>query len=41
MVSIQYDRRENLIAMGVLASPRYAHRTADPFPAMRFVPGPR
>jgi len=40
-VSIQYDRRENLIAMGVLPSPRYAQRTPDPFPAMRFVPAPR
>lgn len=40
-ISIQYDRRENLIAMGVLPSPRYAQRTPDPFPAMRFVPAPR
>jgi hypothetical protein len=40
-VSIQYDRRENLIAMGVLPSPRYAQRTPDPFPGMRFVPDPR
>jgi hypothetical protein len=40
-VSIQYDRRENLIAMGVLPSPLYAQRTPDPFPAMRFVPAPR
>jgi len=40
-VSIQYDRLENLIAMGVLPSPRYAQRTPDPFPAMRFVPAPR
>jgi hypothetical protein len=40
-VAIQYDRRENLIAMGVLPSPRYAQRTPDPFPAMRFVPVPR
>ena len=39
--SIQYDRRENLIAMGVLPSPRYAQRTPDPFPGMRFVPAPR
>ncbi len=40
-VSIQYDRRENLIALGVLPSPRYAQRTPDPFPAMQFVPAPR
>jgi hypothetical protein len=40
-VAIQYDRRENLIAMGVLPSPRYAQRMPDPFPAMRFVPAPR
>jgi hypothetical protein len=40
-ISIQYDRRENLIAMGVLPAPRYAQRTPDPFPAMRFVPAPR
>ena len=40
-ISIQYDRRENLIAMGVLPRPRYAQQTPDPFPAMRFVPAPR
>lgn len=40
-VAIQYDRRENLVAMGVLPSPRYSQRTPDPFPAMRFVPEPR
>ena len=40
-VSVQYDRRENLVAMGVLASPRYAQRAPDPFPGMRFVPEPR
>lgn len=40
-VAIQYDRRESLIAMGVLPSPRYAQRMPDPFPAMRFVPEPR
>src|SRR5437763_4709482 len=40
-IAIQYDRRENLIAMGVLPSPRYAQRTPDPFPGMRFVPDPR
>jgi hypothetical protein len=40
-VAIQYDRRENLVAMGVLPSPRYSQRAPDPFPAMRFVPEPR
>lgn len=40
-LAIQYDRLENLIAMGVLPGPRYAQRTPDPFPAMRFVPAPR
>ena len=40
-ISIQYDRRDNLIAMGVLPRPRYAQKTPDPFPAMRFVPAPR
>src|SRR5205823_2906617 len=39
--AIQSDRRENLIAMGILPSPRYAQRTPDPFPGMRFVPDPR
>jgi len=40
-VALQYDRRENLIAMGVLPSPRYAQRLPDPFPGMRFAPDPR
>ena len=40
-VAVHYDRRENLIAMGVLPSPRYAQRVPDPFPGMRFVPDPR
>jgi hypothetical protein len=40
-ISIQYDRRDNLIAMGVLQPPRHAQRTPDPFPGMRFVPAPR
>ena len=40
-ISIQYDRRDNLIAMGVLPRPRYAQQTPDPFPAMRFAPAPR
>ncbi|MEO5766556.1 MAG: hypothetical protein ABIR52_14730 [Casimicrobiaceae bacterium] len=40
-VVIQYDRRDNLIAMGVLPGPRYAQRHPDPFPALRFAPDPR
>ena len=42
MVAINYDRRENLVAMGVL--PRQSHladRTPRPFPGLRFVPDPR
>jgi hypothetical protein len=43
-VAIQYDRRENLIAMGVLPRqvPYYAQREPNPFPAgVRFAPDPR
>ena len=42
-VAVQYDRRENLIAMGVLPRPHYAQRQQpDPFPAaLRFAPDPR
>jgi hypothetical protein len=42
-VAIQYDRHENLVAMGVLPPPRVARRTLpDPFPgALRFAPDPR
>jgi hypothetical protein len=42
-VAVQYDRRENLIAMGVLPRPYYAQRQQpDPFPgALRFAPDPR
>jgi len=42
-LAIQYDRRENLVAMGVLPPPRYARRAQpDPFPgALRFAPDPR
>jgi len=42
-VAVQYDRRENLVAMGVLPAPNYARRTQpDPFPgSMRFAPDPR
>jgi hypothetical protein len=39
-IAIQYDRRENLAAMGVLPSPHHAHRVPDPFPG-RFAPDPR
>jgi hypothetical protein len=40
-IAIHYDRRENLIAMGVLPPPSVA-RSVNPFPAwnMRFVPDP-
>jgi hypothetical protein len=43
-VAIQYDRRENLLAMGVIpqATPYIARREPNPFPAgMRFAPDPR
>ena len=42
-LAIQYDRRENLVAMGVLPPPYYARRgQPDPFPAgLRFAPDPR
>jgi hypothetical protein len=42
-VSIQYDRRENLIAMGVIPQPTpyIARREPNPFPGMRFAPDPR
>ncbi|MEO8755332.1 MAG: hypothetical protein ABI624_21940, partial [Casimicrobiaceae bacterium] len=42
-VAIQYDRRENLIAMGVLPQPTpyIARRDPNPFPgALRFAPDP-
>jgi len=41
-VAIQYDRRENLVAIGVLpSSPRLTRREPQPFPGeMRFVPDP-
>jgi hypothetical protein len=43
-VVLQYDRRENLIAMGVLPAPtpHYARHDPNPFPgAMRFAPDPK
>jgi len=41
VATIQYDRRDNLVAMGVLPGPRYAQRQPDAFPALRFAPDPR
>jgi hypothetical protein len=43
IVAIQYDRHENLVALGVLPAPphHYARRAPQPFPGMRFVPDPR
>ena len=41
-VAIQYDRRENLVALGVLPpAPHLTRRDPQPFPGMRFVPDPR
>ena len=40
-VTFRYDRRENLVAMGVLAAPIDVSRAPDAFPGMRFVPPPR
>lgn len=42
-LAVQYDRRENLVAMGVLPQPiaPIARRDPVPFPAMRFAPDPR
>ncbi len=42
-VAIQYDRRENLAALGVLPqpTPHIARRDPNPFPGvMRFAPDP-
>ncbi|MCC7326443.1 MAG: hypothetical protein IT521_06525 [Burkholderiales bacterium] len=42
-LAVQYDRRENLIAMGVLPhpTPYYARREPNPFPGtLRFAPDP-
>lgn len=44
MLTMQYDRRDNLIALGVLPQPvpPIARRDPDPFPAqVRFAPDPR
>ena len=42
-VAIQYDRRDNLLAMGVIAQPTpyLARREPNPFPGPRFAPDPR
>ena len=40
-VTFRYDRRENLVAMGVLSPPLDVSRAPDAFPGMRFVPPPR
>jgi hypothetical protein len=38
---LRYDRRENLMAMGVLPKPGYQWREPNPFPgALGFVPDP-
>ena len=40
-IAILYDRRENLVAMGVLPSPRLARRDPQPFPGtLLFAPDP-
>jgi len=40
-LSVQYDRRENLVALGVLPAPRLARHSPDPFPGtLRFAPDP-
>ena len=41
VVAIRYERRETLVAMGVLPAPRRGWREPDPFPgALSFVPDP-
>jgi hypothetical protein len=42
MIAIRYERRETLVAMGVLPEPRRdVPRHPDPFPgALSFVPDP-
>lgn len=40
IVSLQYDRYENLVALGVIDAPRIA-RHPRPFPGLRFAPDPR
>jgi hypothetical protein len=38
-ITIRYDRRENLVALGILPPPVIARRP-DPFPGLRFAPDP-
>lgn len=41
LVAMRYERRETLVAMGVLPGARHASRNPDPFPgALSFVPDP-
>jgi hypothetical protein len=42
VVTIQYDRRENLVALGVVppVPPRYSQSEPNPFPGIRFTPDP-
>lgn len=41
VIAIRYERRESLVAMGVLPAPRHDQRNPDPFPgAVSFVPDP-
>ena len=42
IVALQYDRYDNLVALGVLPQQQdhYARRTPRPFPGVRFVPDP-
>ncbi len=42
VVAIRYDRRETLVARGIVPGPRYAERRPSPFPGSPgFVPDPR
>ena len=42
IVTVQYDRRETLAALGVIPQPDYARSGPRPFPgAVTFVPDPR
>jgi hypothetical protein len=42
MVTIRYDRRDNLVALGVIPGERHARRLAEPFPGTQgFAPDPR
>ena len=41
IVALQYDRYENLVAMGVVPGPQLAGRAPRPFPGLHFAPDPR